>query len=67
MTRLGLSRTVGGGVVWRVICRTSDKENTSGPYNMHKRFAGGPVPPSASIDGADNRTQITFTQGAHSL
>ncbi|SDA02432.1 BZ3501_MvSof-1269-A2-R1_Chr12-3g03592 [Microbotryum saponariae] len=32
---------------------------------MHKRFAGGPIPPSASLDGADNRTQITFTQAAY--
>ncbi|SCZ91550.1 BZ3500_MvSof-1268-A1-R1_Chr1-2g01483 [Microbotryum saponariae] len=63
---LGLSWTVGGGVVWRVICRTSDRETTPGLCNMHKGFAGGRVPPSATLDGADNRTQITFTQGAHS-
>ncbi|SGY26329.1 BQ5605_C018g08722 [Microbotryum silenes-dioicae] len=40
MTHLGLNRTVGGGVVWRVICRTSDRETTPGPCNMHKTFAG---------------------------
>ncbi|SGZ32284.1 BQ5605_C040g11845 [Microbotryum silenes-dioicae] len=62
MIRLGLNRTVGGGAVCRVICRTSGKETTSGPCNMHQRFAGRPVPPSASLDGADNRTPITFTQ-----
>ncbi|SGY39113.1 BQ5605_C003g02146 [Microbotryum silenes-dioicae] len=30
------------------------------PMQFNKRFAGGPVPPSASLDGGDNRTQITF-------